>query len=159
LYRSDNKPANSFSVTDPIRLDCSFDVRRHIEGLQFSFSVFNFKGDRIFYSSVSMAKPTISVEAAGQHHITALIPARLLLPGRYSITVALHTPKTKLYDVRKQSLGFRVLGTMTDRYDGFSGEDLGQVHADVIWGSEQNGNSSARESGLVSSSLQPRDES
>ena len=143
LYRSDDKPAHSFSATDPIRLDCSFEARRRIEGLQFSFSVFNFKGDRIFYSSVSMAKPTISVEAAGEHHITALIPARLLLPGRYSITLALHTPKTKLYDVRKQALGFRIIATMTERYDGFSGEDLGQVHADVTWQVEQNGNSSA----------------
>ena len=133
LYRSDNESTHSFSVTDPIRLDCSFDVRRHIEGLQFAFSVFNFKGDRIFYSTVSMAKPAISIESPGKYHLTALIPPRLLLPGRYSITLALHTPKTKLYDVRKQALGFRILGTMTDRYDGFSGDDLGQVHADVKW--------------------------
>ena len=133
LYRSDSKAAHSFSVTEPIRLDCSFNVRRRIEGLQFAFSVFNFKGDRIFYSTVSMAKPAISVESPGEHHLSALIPARLLLPGRYSVTLALHTPKTKLYDARKQALGFRIVGTMTDRYDGFSGDDLGQVHADVKW--------------------------
>ena len=74
LYRSDNKPAHSFSVIEPVRLDCSFDVRRRIEGLQFAFSVFNFKGDRIFYSSVSMAKPAISVEAAGEHHTHRIDP-------------------------------------------------------------------------------------
>ena len=152
LYHSDNKPAHSFSVTEPIRLDCSFDVRRHIEGLQFAFSVFNFKGDRIFYSSVSMAKPAISVEAAGRHHLTALIPARLLLPGRYSVTVALHTPKTKLYDVRKQALGFRILGTMTDRYDGFSGDDLGQVYADVKWQVEGANDSTQRRDFVSSAS-------
>src|SRR5947209_6725624 len=111
LYDPAGKAANSFSATDPIRLECAFDVQRPIEGLQFSFSVFNFKGDRIFYSSASMARPAISVEAAGEHSISALIPARLLLPGRYSITLALHTPKTKMYDVRKQALGFRILGT------------------------------------------------
>ena len=133
LYRSAEEPANSFSVNEPIQLNCSFRVRRQIEGLQLSFSVFNFKNERIFFSSVSMAKPTISVEASGEHHITAVIPAHLLLPGRYSITLALHTPKTKLYDVRKQALGFKILATMLDRYDGFSGDDLGQVYADVKW--------------------------
>jgi len=109
LYDPAGRAANSFSATDPIRLECAFAVQRHIEGLQFSFSVFNFKGDRIFYSSASMARPAISVEAAGDHSISALIPARLLLPGRYSITLALHTPKTKMYDVRKQALGCRTL--------------------------------------------------
>ncbi|HLW35873.1 MAG TPA: ABC transporter ATP-binding protein [Chthoniobacterales bacterium] len=133
LYRSEQEAANSFSVNEPILLNCSFNVRRQIEGLQLSFSVFNFKGERIFYSSVSMAKPAISVEAPGEHNITAVIPAHLLLPGRYSITIALHTPKTKLYDVRKHALGFRILATMLDRYDGFSGDDLGHVYANVKW--------------------------
>ena len=150
LYRSENEPANSFSVNEPILLNCSFNVRRHIEGLQLAFSVFNFKDERIFYSSVSMAKPEISVEAAGEHNITAVIPAHLLLPGRYSITLALHTPKTKLYDARKQALGFKILATMLDRYDGFSGEDLGQVYADVQWRVQQNRASSARQPALAS---------
>lgn len=152
LYRSENEPATSFSASEPILLNCSFKVRREIEGLQPSFSVFNFKGDRIFYSSASMAKPAISVEAAGEHHITALIPARLLLPGRYFISLALHTPKTKLYDVRKQALSFRIVATVTDRYDGFSGDDLGHVHADVKWRRiEPSRPQSPRQSTLVSS--------
>jgi len=152
LYRSENEPTTSFSASEPILLNCSFKVRREIEGLQPSFSVFNFKGDRIFYSSASMAKPAISVEAAGEHHITALIPARLLLPGRYFISLALHTPKTKLYDVRKQALSFRIVATVTDRYDGFSGDDLGHVHADVKWRRiEPSRPQSPRQSTLVSS--------
>ena len=149
LFDPNDRPSNSFSASDPILLKCSFRVHREIEGLQLSFSVFNFKGDRIFYSSVSMAKPAISVEAAGEHDISALIPARLLLPGRYSVTLALHTPKTKLYDVRKQALSFRILGTMTDRYDGFSGDDLGHIYADVKWRVETNKVSSPRRPGLV----------
>ena len=62
-----------------------------------------------------------------------MIPGRLLLPGRYSITLALHTPKTKLYDLRKQALSFRIVATMADRFDGFSGDELGQIFADVKW--------------------------
>jgi lipopolysaccharide transport system ATP-binding protein len=133
LYNQKGQASVSFSADEQLLLKCSCNVQRQIEGLQLSFSVFNFKGDRIFYSTISMAKPAISVEAAGEHHIAAAIPGRLLLPGRYSISLALHTPKTKMYDVRKQALSFRIVATLADRYDGFAGDDLGQVHADVKW--------------------------
>jgi hypothetical protein len=62
-----------------------------------------------------------------------LIPARLLLPGRYSINLTLHTPKTHLYDRRKQALCFTIIATAGDQYDGFTGDELGHVHADVKW--------------------------
>ena len=147
LYGPKGQATTSFSANEPVLLKCAFSVRRQIEGLQLSFSVFNFKGDRIFYSSVSMAKPAISVEAAGEHQVAAIIPGRLLLPGRYSISLGLHTPKTKLYDLRKQALSFRIVATMTDRFDGFAGDDLGHVYADVQWRrvDEQRGASSAKD--------------
>jgi lipopolysaccharide transport system ATP-binding protein len=133
LFDSKGEPTTSFNASDPILLKCSFRLRCEIEGLQVSLAVFNFKGDRIFYAPVSMANPPISVEAAGEHHLTASIPGRLLLPGRYFITLALHTPKTKLYDIRRQALSFRVLATISDRFDGFAGDELGHVYADVKW--------------------------
>ena len=80
-----------------------------------------------------MAEPSISVEMPGEHKIAALIPGRLLLPGSYSITLALHTPRTKLYDRRRHALTFRIVATMADRFDGFSGDDLGQIYANVEW--------------------------
>ena len=75
----------------------------------------------------------MSVESAGKYTLTASIPGRLLLPGHYFVTLALHTPKTKLYDVRRETLSFRIIANMADRYDGFSGDDLGQIYADVKW--------------------------
>jgi lipopolysaccharide transport system ATP-binding protein len=133
LYNPKGQATTFFSVGEPILLKCSFKVRRQIEGLQLSFAVLNFKHERLFYSTISMADPPISVEAAGEHNISARIPGRLLLPGRYSVILALHTPKTKLYDIRRQALSFRIVATMADRYDGFSGDELGHVYADVKW--------------------------
>src|SRR5207244_4031762 len=43
LYGREDQPTTSFSASEPILLKCSFNVRRQIEGLQLSFSVFNFK--------------------------------------------------------------------------------------------------------------------
>ena len=133
LYNQKGQASASFSADEALLLKSSFAVGRQIDGLQLSFSVFNFKGDQIFYSTISMAKPAISVEAAGEYNIGAMIPGRLLLPGRYSITLALHTPKTKLYDRRTRALSFRVVGTIGDSFDGFAGDELGHVYADVKW--------------------------
>jgi len=133
LYNPKGQASAAFSADEALLLKSSFAVGRQIKGLQLSFAVFNFKGDQIFYSTISMAKPAISVEAAGEYNIAAVIPGRLLLPGRYSITLALHTPKTKLYDRRKRALSFRVVGTIDDSYDGFAEDELGHVYADVKW--------------------------
>src|SRR5205807_2605721 len=57
LYSADGRATTSFSTSAPVLMKCSFSVRRRIEGLQLSFSVFNFKGERIFYSTTSMANP------------------------------------------------------------------------------------------------------
>jgi len=149
LYNPKGQATTSFSTSEPVLLKCSFKVRRQIEGLQFSFAVLDFKHERLFYSTVSMGDPPISVETPGEHHLAALIPGRLLLPGRYSITLALHTPKTKLYDIRRQAFSFRIVATVADRYDGFSGDELGHVHADVKWQRIQNVSATHRETAMV----------
>jgi len=149
LYNPKGQATTSFSTSEPVLLKCLFKVRRQIEGLQFSFAVLNFKHERLFYSTVSMGDPPISVETPGEHHLAALIPGRLLLPGRYSITLALHTPKTKLYDIRRQAFSFRIVATVADRYDGFSGDELGHVHADVKWQRIQNVSATHRETAMV----------
>jgi lipopolysaccharide transport system ATP-binding protein len=133
LYGPDGQATTSFSTAEPVLLKCLFNVHRQIPGLQLSFEVFNFKGDHVFYSSTSMAEPAISIEAPGEHKIAALVPSRLLLPGDYSVTLTLRTPRTALYDCRRQALNFRIVATMADRFDGFSGDDLGQVYANVKW--------------------------
>jgi len=133
LYGPEGQPTTSFSTSEPVVLKCFFNVNRRIPGLRLSFDVFNCKGDLVFYSTISTAEPAISIETPSEYKIAALIPARLLLPGSYSTTLALHTPKTKLYDRRRQALTFGIVGTMADKFDGFSGDDLGHVYANVKW--------------------------
>ena len=132
LYGPEGRPSTSFSSDAPVLMKCSFLVQRSIPGLQVSFSVFNFKGEEIFYSTNSMAEPAIPVESAGTHHVSAMIPSRLLLPGRYLINLALHIPNVHLYDRRDQALGFQIVG-MPGGYHGFPSEELGQIYADVKW--------------------------
>jgi len=132
LHGPEDAPSTSFSANAPVLMKCSFALQRSIPGLQVSFSVFNFKGEEVFYSTNSMANPAISVESAGTHHVSATIPSRLLLPGRYFINLALHIPNVHLYDRRDQALGFQTVG-MPGGYQGFPTEELGQDYADVKW--------------------------
>jgi lipopolysaccharide transport system ATP-binding protein len=132
LYGPEGRATTAFDANTPVQLKCSFLVQRAIAGLQVSFSVFNFKGEQIFYSTSSMASPAISVEQPGIHDISATIPSQLLLPGRYFINLALHVPNTHLYDRREQSLCFQIIG-LPGGYHGFPSEELGHVYANVNW--------------------------
>jgi lipopolysaccharide transport system ATP-binding protein len=132
LFGSNGQPTTSFDSHAPIEVRCSFVVRELIKGLQCSISVLNFKREKIFYSSVSMANPPISVESPGDYNIAAMIPARFLLPGRYFLNFALHTPKTHLYDLREQALGFRI-NMPADAHHGYASDEVGHVYADIKW--------------------------
>src|ERR1700719_1025813 len=55
LYNPKSQATTTFSSVEPILLNCAFKVRRGIEGLQLSFAVLNFKHERLFYSTTSMA--------------------------------------------------------------------------------------------------------
>jgi lipopolysaccharide transport system ATP-binding protein len=149
LYGPDGEATTSFGANTPILMKCSFTVRRGITGLQVSFSVFNFKGEHIFYSTISMAQPVIAIDAPGTYDIAALIPSRLLLPGRYFVSLWLHTPNTQMYDRRPQSLSFQVIGA-ADGYHGFSSEEMGQIHADVKWQKNEEPSTQAREQPALS---------
>jgi lipopolysaccharide transport system ATP-binding protein len=132
LYAPNGKSTVSFDSSVPLEVRCSFSVHQLIKGLQFSLSVLNFKLEKIFYSSVSMANPPISIETPGEYNIAAVIPARFLLPGRYFVNFALHTPKTHLYDLREQALGFRI-NVPADAHHGLGSDEVGQVYADIKW--------------------------
>ena len=103
LFDSTGSTAPCFRTGATIGLRCCFQVLRALPGLEIAFSVLTFKGERLFYSSNVMARPRISVEAAGTHNITAMIPPTLL-PGRYTVNLALHRPHVQTYDFRERVL-------------------------------------------------------
>ena len=104
-------------------------MQRPLRGLEISFSVLNFKRELLFYSSNAMARPEVSVETVGTHEITAVIPATLMLPGRYLVNLALHRPNVEIYDFHEQVLGFEVISA-DGHYHGFPSGTLGHVHAE-----------------------------
>jgi lipopolysaccharide transport system ATP-binding protein len=130
LWDGDGRLAVCFRMGEPIVLKCRFVLERDLRGVQISFSVLNAKGERLFYSSNAMARPGFSVESAGTHAVTAVIPPTLMLPGHYAINLGLHQPNVELYDLREHALAFEVIAG--DGH-GYAGGAFGHVRADVVW--------------------------
>ena len=76
--------------------------------------------------------PSVSLEATGNHLLTATIPRSLLLPGRYFVNLALHRPNMEMYDLRERVISFEVSANGFD-YFSFAPHTLGQFHANVHW--------------------------
>jgi len=131
LSNGDGDPAMCFTIADSVTLRSQFVVRKTQPGLEIAFAVFNFKGERIFYSSSVTGDDPASIEITGTHAIAATIPSRLLLPGRYYINIALHRPNVQMYDYREHVLSFEII--QTGEYSGFPASALGFVHVDVKW--------------------------
>jgi homopolymeric O-antigen transport system ATP-binding protein len=132
LYDDEEILQTSFDVRKPISILMRFTLKQSNPGLHVSFAVFNERGDRIFYHSNSYADQSALVEEVGTHEVVAKIPGNFLIPGSYSINVALHRPNVQIFDLREHVLCFDVEDTGSGRYD-FAGVDLGCVLADVKW--------------------------
>jgi lipopolysaccharide transport system ATP-binding protein len=132
LYDSEGRLGTCFSMMDNLTLKCRFQVQQSLPDLEVAFSVRNFRGERIFCSPNIIGEQPLSIETAGIHTVAAIIPSRLLLPGRYFIDIALHRPNLQLYDYRERALSFEVIQP-SGRYSNFPSSAFGYVHAEVIW--------------------------
>ena len=64
--------------------------------------------------------------------LNAEIPARFLVPGKYTVFLALHIPNIEVLSILDDMLGFEIEETGTDFYT-YHGNDYGCVFADVKW--------------------------
>jgi len=132
LQNTEGDLTTRFDVRKPITVLLRFTLERRIQAIEIGFAVSNHKADPIFYSSNAYADPPMLVEEAGNHCMTVQIPGKLLLPGSYSISVALHRPNLQMFDSREHALRFDVEETGSGRYD-YPVHTLGHVIVDLKW--------------------------
>jgi lipopolysaccharide transport system ATP-binding protein len=132
LQNSDGELTSRFDVKKPITAVLCFVLQRRIQAIELGFTVTNNSGDQLFYSSNAYADPPALIEDAGNHCLTVQIPAKLLLPGSYSISVALHRPNLQMFDCHEHVLRFDVEETGSGRYD-YPAHTLGHVMVDLKW--------------------------
>jgi lipopolysaccharide transport system ATP-binding protein len=132
LYDVDSTPTTHFDIKRPITIFLGFTLERRLQGLSIGIDVFNFKGEHIFYHSNTYADPPVLFEEAGTYYATANIPGKFLLPGSYSISVALHRPNIQFYDNREHILTFEIEETGSGRYE-YPPQTMGHVLVDLQW--------------------------
>ena len=132
LQNTEGELTTRFDVKKPITVLLWFTLERRIQAIEIGFAVSNHRADQLFYTSNAYADPPMLVEDAGDHCVTVQIPGKLLLPGSYSISVALHRPNLQMYDYREHILRFDVEETGSGRYD-YPAHTLGHVIVDLKW--------------------------
>jgi lipopolysaccharide transport system ATP-binding protein len=132
LQNTEGELTTRFDVKKPITVLLWFTLARRIQSIEIGFAVSNHRADQLFYASNVYADPPRLVEDAGDHCVTVQIPGKLLLPGSYSISVALHRPNLQMYDHREHVLRFDVEETGSGRYD-YPAHTLGHVIVDLKW--------------------------
>ena len=126
---SDGRRSACFDMNEPVAIKLRFDVQCKLSGLEVAFDVLNFKQERLFSSSNILSDVLVEIGAEGSYEVTAIIPKKLLLPGQYSVTLALHSRNVEVFDSHEHALSFEVIRKDAD-YRGFPFTALGQVYAD-----------------------------
>ncbi len=132
LYRDSGEPSANFDIRKSIFLRMQISVKQRIPGLQAGIEVFNSRGYCIFYHSSGYVNPPIEIETAGDYDLSVRIPGNFLLPGSYTMSIALHIPNVALFDQHKHVLSFDVDDTGSNRYD-YDSLDLGCILVDLEW--------------------------
>jgi lipopolysaccharide transport system ATP-binding protein len=126
------EPASAFDIRNPIWVRMQFRLAQKIAGLQVALAVFDAQGERIFYHSNAYADPPMIVEDAGTHTVVARLPEMFLVPGRYSLNVALLIPNIEIFDLRESVIAFEVEDGGSGRHE-FGWRGMGHVLANVDW--------------------------
>ncbi len=132
LQDDDGAPRAAFDIRMPIWVAMTLRLARRVAGLQIAVAVFNSSGQRIFYHSNAYGEPPQMIDEPGTHTIYARIPAMFLVPGTYSINIALLIPNIELFDVRDSILSFDIADGGSGRHE-FGWNGMGSVLANVDW--------------------------
>ncbi len=124
---------SALDVRRPVTVRIRYRIDEPIRGLISSFNVYSRYGSKVFTSrNEAMETTHDGCAAPGSWEATAEIPAHLLAPGVYYLSVGLHIPRVHTYDVRNNILGFTVIESGSSEYE-WAGQDLGVVLVEPRW--------------------------
>ncbi len=125
------------SVDFDIPLSIEFDIVLPYSNsnIELTFRILNNLGHAVFTSNVSDTYGrSFPADRIGAIKLRAVLPSHFLLPGFYTVNVALHEPNFVMYEHIERALCFTVLdtGTAGSKY-GAKAVELGSVFAAVEW--------------------------
>jgi lipopolysaccharide transport system ATP-binding protein len=88
LHGDSSSLSSDFSCDEPITIRLRYDVRRSLTGTYLTLYLQNMEGTRVLFSDIRDTTPEIDEYLGiGIHTFTVTIPARLLAPTTYLLTI------------------------------------------------------------------------
>ena len=135
LHNASGAVAAEFDFDDPIVLRLRACVAKSFTNAQFAVRVTNSEGVPIFSTcNTDEARRFIPIEP-GPASFAIRFPVGLLAPGRYTLKIAAHSPKNRLFDIIDDDLSFLIhdSGSLAQV---LRDDRLGVVNAVVPWESD-----------------------
>lgn len=131
VCRTDGSVVSEISADEEFVIRLVFEVRRFIPGLYLVFFLTNTEGIRVLFSDITDSHPEIGDRlTTGVHTFHVPIPARLLAPAKYSITVSSATTyRWETIDRRPNACSFTIRDYSTRRGD----SRPGVIGTKLIW--------------------------
>jgi lipopolysaccharide transport system ATP-binding protein len=130
LFGSDGEATRVFSGREPVTVEIHYEVRRPLAGCQVVARITSAEGLIVFTTSDSDTSEADRWREAGAYTSRFNIPAALLAPGVYSLTLGAHLPNQQVYDLVEHVVAFEVLPI-----DRVSSRDrrLGVITPNLAW--------------------------
>lgn len=123
---SEEKGISDFKHNDSIVINFSCKSRQAINGALIAFYVRDLLGRKIFTSE----RPIDSFE--NLENIVSTIPPNILTPGRYVISLSIHVPNIKIYDLLEDAFMITVHDNGS-AFSNYEGTDYGCVFVECEW--------------------------
>ena len=111
LASADGLESAEFDLHDRIVLQLCADVSKRFENAQIAVRVTNQDGVNIFTTCNTNAHRTYVPIDPGTASYTISFPQGLLAPGRYSLRITAHTPRSLVYDEIDNEMAFVIHDT------------------------------------------------
>ena len=125
---SDNSIARTFSVDEKFSLHIHYLITETVRGGYVSFIVKNRLDEVIFVSDIRDSKITDCFERPGSFKALICFPSPLLVPGKYSLSVALGVHGRELIDFKENVVDFKIIATKQIR-----SQRAGHIYMPLKW--------------------------
>jgi lipopolysaccharide transport system ATP-binding protein len=118
-----------FGFDEDVNIRISFEIEKEFLDANIGIKVLDNLDHCIFTSEKKISHV---IKNIGNNTVLVTIPAKILTPGEYKVSIAIHIPNIQLIDSVTDKLYFEVIETGTDYYQ-FGNTDYGCVFIDCNW--------------------------
>ncbi|MDO3643050.1 ABC transporter ATP-binding protein [Mucilaginibacter sp. L3T2-6] len=129
LKNNESEEANEFEISDDINISAKFLTTLKYASAKISFTIIDHFG-RVIFVTENNLNPFLGLDKKGA--INICIPNSILVPGKYTITAAIHIPNVQFIELLKDILTFKIKETGSSFYQ-YINADIGCVFVNCKW--------------------------